>query len=465
MQLNKLTATRFAMATLAVLAASPGLHDMQAQAQAQNAPAVTVSGTAGTVEVPTVNIVPNARATKVDDTAPAAIATGASSLPTLPSRPPLSAAPAMATSTPELLEITSADKISVKIQGQTELSGEYRISDDQTISIPVLGRVSVSRLDAAGLEKVLAERLSRMIGREAYVTVEVTEYRPVFVSGFVSRPGTTPWKPGMTVLQAVTLAGGTFRGVNSNGVDGGTNTKLQRTIDDQKRVLATIARLSAERNGAEKMELPTRLIALVGRQEAQELIDAQLTSFLSRKSATEAQVASLERAIALTKEELANVRAQRQRLGEQLKFRQAQYVQLKSLYDKQWLRLDRLSEEALRISDLEEKVASMTVSISRNEGTLIGFQRDLSNLRQDRRAIIDTDLLKLERDAAQLELEIEGAGPSTRTLTRPMADATGPKKEVVLYEIVRQDASGPKTVAADRNSALKPGDMLVVSTQ
>lgn len=377
------------------------------------------------------------------------------------------AVPPMATQAvaADALEITNADKITVKIQGQPELSGDYRIADDQTISIPVLGRVSVTHLDAAGLEKALAERLSRMIGREAYVTVEVAEYRPVFVSGYVSRPGTAQWKPGMTVLQAVTLSGGTFRGANSNGIDGGVGNKVQRAIDDQKRVLATIARLTAERNGADRIELPPRLIALVGRKEAQDLIDAQLTSFLSRKNATDAQAAGLERAIALAKEEQEHVRAQRQRLQDQLKFRKAQFVQLKVLYDKQFLRIDRLTDEEIKISELEEKVASLGVAMSKNDSTLVGLQRDLSNLRQDRRAIIDVDLLKLERDSAQLELEIEAAGPVTRTITRPLADADGPKKEVIVYEVVRQESSGPKTLAADRNTLLKPGDMLVVSVQ
>lgn len=365
------------------------------------------------------------------------------------------------------LEITNAERISIKIQGQTELSGDYRINDDHTISVPVVGRVSVAGLDAAGLEKTLSERLSRLIGREAYVTVEVTEYRPVFISGYVSKPGTAPWKPGMTVLQAVTVSGGTFRGSDSTGVDG-ASTKLQRTVEDQKRVLATIARLSAEQQGRDKMEIPPRLIALVGRAEAETLIEAQLTSFLSRKSATEAQVSGLKRAVALAKQEIDSIAAQRARLTEQLKFRRAQLAQLKVLYDKQFLRLDRLTEEELKIAELEEKLASLGVSLSRTQGGLIGFERDLGNLSQDRRALIDTDLLKLERDAAQLEVEIEAAGPLPRKLAKPLSDADAagaPKKDAVIYEIVRTEAGGPRTITVDRNTLVKPGDMVVVSLQ
>jgi protein involved in polysaccharide export with SLBB domain len=392
-------------------------------------------------------------------TTPAAIRMPAAAQTTASTQPPARAGA-------DFLEISNADRISVRIQGQPELSGDYRINDDQTISIPVVGRVSVSRLDAAGLEKALSERLSRIMGREAYVTVEVTEYRPVFISGYVSKPGTAPWKPGMTVLQAVTVSGGTFRGGDSSGVDG-SNTKLQRTIEDQKRVLATIARLSAEQKGAEKIELPTRLIALVGRREAQDLIDAQKTSFESRRNSTESQAAGLQRAIALAKQEIESIKAQRSRLTDQLKFRRVQFAQLKQLYDKQFLRIDRLTEEELKIADLEEKLASLGVSLSRTDGLLLGYERDLGNLKQDRRALIDTDLMKLERDAAQLEVEIEAAGTLPRKITRPLsdADADAPKKDVVIYEIVRQETGGPRTVTADRNTLVKPGDMVVVSLQ
>ena len=48
---------------------------------------------------------------------------------------------------------------------------------------------------------------------------------------------------------------------------------------------------------------------------------------------------------------------------------------------------------------------------------------------------------------------------------RRYADADTPKKDVVVYEIVRQDGGTPKTVVADRNTPLKPGDMVVVSLQ
>ncbi|MEQ1647190.1 MAG: polysaccharide biosynthesis/export family protein [Hyphomicrobiaceae bacterium] len=360
------------------------------------------------------------------------------------------------------MDIAGAERINIKFQGQPELSGDYRVNDDQTISVPVVGRMSIARLDAAALELALADRVSRLTGREAYVTVEVAEYRPVFVSGYVSRPGTAPWKPGLTVLQAITIAGGDFRSSASGGDN--FSLRVQRAVDDQKRIFAQVARLEAERAGATKIAIPERLVARVGTQQAKELIDAQNSVFASRRSASDAQIAGLERAIDLTKTEFEGMSSQKKRLAEQLDARRGQLARLKSVYDKGLLRNDRLVDEQIKMADLEEKIASVGVSTARASSTLVGLERELANARQDRNAAIDAELLKLERDVAQLDLEIQSLGV---TSSKPILTSTSKDgkdgKDSVIYEIVRQDRTGPRTIVADRYSLLRPGDMVVVS--
>lgn len=357
------------------------------------------------------------------------------------------------------LDVTSAERIGVKVQGLPELSGDYRINDDQTISVPVVGRVSVARMEPADLERDLAQRIARVTGREAFVTVEISEYRPVFVSGYVSRPGTAPWKPGLTVLQAITIAGGDFR--TAGGASDNVTLRIQRAVDDQKRILAQIARLEAERAGAATIAVPDRLVARVGRKQAEELIASQKTVFESRKSANNAQIAGLERAIALTRQEMDSMTGQRKRLLEQLEFRREQFTRMKQLFDRGLLRNDKMHEEQLKLADIDERLASVGVSAARANSTLVGLERELADARQKRRAEIDTELLKLERDSAQLDLEIKSFGVATAK--SQFANPDGEQRETVTYEIVRQNRNGSRTIPADRYSLLRPGDMVVVS--
>src|SRR5262249_32295183 len=147
----------------------------------------------------------------------------------------------------ETLAIAGAERLSLKFQGYAELSGEYRIGAEGEISIPVLGRVSLRGMTASELEAALAERMARITGRQAYITVEVAEYRAVFVTGYVTHPGSFSWRPGLTVLHAQALAGGIYRAVVSeNGIVLSDDTeleRLQKAISQQKRNLAVQARL------------------------------------------------------------------------------------------------------------------------------------------------------------------------------------------------------------------------------
>ena len=50
--------------------------------------------------------------------------------------------------------------------------------------------------------------------RNPSVSIEITEYRPVFVLGEVTHPGQITYQPGMTVLSSIAIAGGyTYRAV------------------------------------------------------------------------------------------------------------------------------------------------------------------------------------------------------------------------------------------------------------
>jgi len=52
--------------------------------------------------------------------------------------------------------------------------------------------------------------------KDAKVSVEVTQYRPIFILGEVAKPGQYPYQPGMTVLTSVAIAGGfTYRAVTN----------------------------------------------------------------------------------------------------------------------------------------------------------------------------------------------------------------------------------------------------------
>lgn len=115
--------------------------------------------------------------------------------------------------------LDSGDRLRVTVFDQPNLSNTYTVDQAGYISFPLVGQVPARGETLGSLEGALAAKLRQGYLRDPDVTIEVDRYRPVFVMGEVGRPGQYSYVPGMTVQNAVAVAGGfTARG-NQRDVD------------------------------------------------------------------------------------------------------------------------------------------------------------------------------------------------------------------------------------------------------
>ena len=106
----------------------------------------------------------------------------------------------------------SGDRLRVVVFRHEDLSGEFEVDGTGTFSMPLIGNVDAVGLTARQLEERIAERLRDGYLVDPQVSIEVLNYRPFFILGEVNQAGQYPYASGMTVLNAVALAGGfTFR--------------------------------------------------------------------------------------------------------------------------------------------------------------------------------------------------------------------------------------------------------------
>ncbi|MGE0665626.1 MAG: polysaccharide biosynthesis/export family protein [Sphingomonadales bacterium] len=104
------------------------------------------------------------------------------------------------------------DQIRLTVFGESDLSGQFKVGDDGTVALPLIGQIPAQGRSPAELEKAIADKLQPDYVRDPNVSVEVMTYRPFFIIGEVNRPGSYPYQSGMTALEAVALAGGfTYR--------------------------------------------------------------------------------------------------------------------------------------------------------------------------------------------------------------------------------------------------------------
>ncbi len=100
------------------------------------------------------------------------------------------------------------DTIVIQVFGQDDMKIETQLTDSGTINYPFLGTLKVTGMTIKQLEQRIYTGLKGDYFVEPNVFVGIVQYRPFYIHGEVKKPGGYPYQPGMTVNQAIALAGG-----------------------------------------------------------------------------------------------------------------------------------------------------------------------------------------------------------------------------------------------------------------
>ncbi len=104
---------------------------------------------------------------------------------------------------------SSDEEISITVFNEPDMSiDKIKVGTNGTISMPLLGQVTVKGLTVTELEKTLRNRMLDGYLKKPNVTVSISEYRPFYISGEVKKPGSYPYRKDLTIEKAVALAGG-----------------------------------------------------------------------------------------------------------------------------------------------------------------------------------------------------------------------------------------------------------------
>lgn len=108
--------------------------------------------------------------------------------------------------------LAPADQLRITVFGEPALTKNYVITTAGDIAFPLLGDVPATGKSVGEFSEFLTGKLADGYLKDPRVNVEVLNFRPIYVLGEVSRSGEFKYKPELTALQAVALAGGfTYR--------------------------------------------------------------------------------------------------------------------------------------------------------------------------------------------------------------------------------------------------------------
>lgn len=107
--------------------------------------------------------------------------------------------------------LASGDVFDIRVYGEEELSGSYRVAQDGSIDFPFVGRIKVAGMEAPEVADRVAKELKEggyLTSPQVSVFLKESTSKRISVVGAVQKPGAFPMTSGLTVVQAISLAGG-----------------------------------------------------------------------------------------------------------------------------------------------------------------------------------------------------------------------------------------------------------------
>ncbi|HEY5278446.1 MAG TPA: polysaccharide biosynthesis/export family protein [Pseudolabrys sp.] len=104
------------------------------------------------------------------------------------------------------------DQVRVQVYNEPNATGVYTVDGGGYVSVPLAGRIHAAGLTPSELERTITKQLKGSILTDPHVNVQVATYGPIYIRGEVKQPGQFAYAPGLTIGDAVALAGGyTYR--------------------------------------------------------------------------------------------------------------------------------------------------------------------------------------------------------------------------------------------------------------
>ena len=104
--------------------------------------------------------------------------------------------------------VGAGDKLSIRVAGEADLTGEFPVDASGAISMPYVQSVTVAGMSTPQIEQLILGRLQAGYLKDPQVSVQVTTLRPFYILGEVTASGSFAYQPGITVQNAIAIAGG-----------------------------------------------------------------------------------------------------------------------------------------------------------------------------------------------------------------------------------------------------------------
>jgi polysaccharide export outer membrane protein len=375
------------------------------------------------------------------------------------------------------------DVIEISVARVPELQRRVTVNLDGRITFPLLGTLAVSGLTPAQAQlKIQAGLASKIVqqrtlnGRDSDVVIDpdevtaiIVEYRPIYVNGDVSKPGEYPYRPLMTVRQAVALSGGydTMRFRTSNPILDWADLKsdYESFWTEFAKEQARVWRLKSElgdmakpgQNALADLPLPQSTISEIVRVEAERLS--------VRQADHERQRAFLQGAIKQGYEQIAVLFEQQQKEEQGVQSDVGELQKVIELYGKGMLPSPRVTDARRAVLLSSTRKLQTVAQLMQSKSQQGDLERQLERLDDQRRIDLLGELQEAEVRLGEVRAKLQAIGDKlqyTALLKSRLMRGNGYKLEI---GIIGNNETGHERVVANEDWQLQPGDVVEVSLQ
>lgn len=115
--------------------------------------------------------------------------------------------------------LDSGDRLRVTVFEQASLTNTYTVDQAGYIAFPLIGSVPARGNTIQQMESIIAGKLRQGYLRDPDVSIEVANYRSIYLMGEVGQAGQYSYVAGMTIQNAIAVAGGFSPRANQTNVD------------------------------------------------------------------------------------------------------------------------------------------------------------------------------------------------------------------------------------------------------
>lgn len=352
------------------------------------------------------------------------------------------------------------------------LTGEFTISAAGNLSLPIIGTVPAAGKTLEQVADSIGERLQAQVGlqKRPNASVEVAEYRPFFVTGAVANPGKFNYSPGLTVVQALSMAGG-LGPANGNLIDLQRDVLSDRgdvrTLEAERLgLLARQARTDAVVKDSSAVVFPADLTTRSDQPAAARMMAEEKSLFEARKESMANEIDALNQAKVLTTNQIESLKAKAASLAKQIELANKDVGSVNKLVAQGLTLSARELGANQNLAQLESQNLDVSLALLKAQQDLARMDQDMANVRNRYRvdALTESGEVRDKLAANAEKIQTTRSQISNLEANAPAAAMTIDENGGLSFTTIidRAQDGVMRTIAVSDNDLVKPGDVVRV---